>query len=261
MSQPTVARSPRIHFLDEVRGFDILLMVLFHGFYTVGWLLDLSIGRTLFLFFMPVEPFFAGIFIFICGISCYLSHSNWRRGALLALIAVGISLVMYVFMRDQMIWFGILHMLAVCILLFALLRPLLEKIPFWVGVVACIVLFTLTYPIPNYGDGLQHGVFGIRGLFTVALPESVTQNVWLYPLGFGRAPSPASDYFPVFPWLFCFLCGSFIGRLAKQQRFPQWMYRSHVPFFSWCGKHTLAIYILHQPIIYGVGLLLQMVLQ
>ena len=99
----------RIHFLDEVRGFDLILMVFFHGFYMLGWIYDVAFGRTLFQFFRPVQPLFAGLFIFICGISCYLSHSNARRGLILAGISVGISLFLYLFMRDEMIWFGILH--------------------------------------------------------------------------------------------------------------------------------------------------------
>lgn len=118
----------RIHFLDEVRGFDLILMVFFHGFYMLGWIYDVAFGRTLFQFFRPVQPLFAGLFIFICGISCYLSHSNARRGLILAGISVGISLFLYLFMRDEMIWFGILHFLAVSILLFAALRPLLSKV-------------------------------------------------------------------------------------------------------------------------------------
>ena len=119
----------RIHFLDEVRGFDLILMVFFHAFYVIGYLFKYSWGAWLFQFFNPAEPFFAGLFIFICGISCRLSHSNWKRGGLLALVAVGMSLFLYLFMREEMIWFGVLHFLAVSILLFALLRPLLDRIP------------------------------------------------------------------------------------------------------------------------------------
>ena len=100
-------------------------MVIYHVFYMAGWVFNLSWGRTLFLFFRPVAPFFAGIFVFLCGISCHLSHNNWKRGGMLALIAIGISLVMWLadflnLLPGQMIWFGILHFLATAILLFAL---------------------------------------------------------------------------------------------------------------------------------------------
>ena len=159
----------RIHFLDEVRGFDLILMVFFHGFYMLGWIYDVAFGRTLFQFFRPVQPLFAGLFIFICGISCYLSHSNARRGLILAGISVGISLFLYLFMRDEMIWFGILHFLAVSILLFAALRPLLSKVPPLAGIAVCAVLFLLTYHMSHELGSW----FGIKGLFTLPLPESL----------------------------------------------------------------------------------------
>ena len=243
-----LAEKRRIHFMDEVRGLDIILMVIFHAFYTSGWLLDWPLGQELFLFFSPVEPFFAGIFIFICGISCRLSHSNVRRGGLLLLVAVGISVFLWLFMREEMIWFGILHFLAVAILLFALARPLLDRIPPLAGILACAVLYLLTRWVPAY----QGGVFGIPGLFSFPVPAALQDCWWLYPLGLSDFSS--SDYFPILPWIFCFLAGSFAGVWAKAGRFPAWMYIRRVPFLSWLGKHTLLIYVLHQPVIYGLFL-------
>lgn len=255
-SSDAAVKSGRIHFLDEVRGLDILLMVVFHGFYTLGWLLDIPVGQELFLFFTPVEPFFAGLFIFICGISCYLSHSNWMRGLILLGISLVVSLVMAVFMPSQMIWFGILHLLAVLILLFALLRPVLEKIPPVVGLAVCAILLALCWHV-RFDEG---SFFGIPGVWTVDIPQSVVDNTWLYPLGLGKAPGDAADYFPLLPWVFCFLGGSFVGRWAKEGRFPAWMYRRRAGWLSWLGRHTLVIYVAHQPVIYGVGLAVQWVI-
>ncbi len=249
-AHPAPSGKKRIHFMDEVRGFDIILMVFFHAFFTIGYVFHVDWGRDLFLFFQPVEPFFAGIFIFICGISCRLSHSNWRRGGLLLLVAAGISVVLWFFMPSEMIWFGILHFLAVAILLFALLRPLLDRVPPLAGLLICAMLFLLTWWVPAYRDG----VFGIPGILSLPVPETLAECRWLYPLGLSYIP--ASDYFPLLPWIFCFLGGSFVGVWAGAGRFPQWMYARRVPFFSWIGKHTLAIYVLHQPAIYGICFLI-----
>lgn len=117
----------RIHFMDELRGLDILLMVVFHAAYVAGWIFEWEWGRRFFLFFKPVEPFFSGIFIFICGISCRLSRSNLKRGLMIGACALLISLTLWFFMPDQMIWFGILHFLSAAVLLFALFRPLLDR--------------------------------------------------------------------------------------------------------------------------------------
>ncbi len=236
----------RIHFMDEIRGFDLILMIFFHAFYVIGYLFDYGWGRTLFQFFNPVEPFFAGLFIFICGISCRLSHSNWKRGGLLLLVAVGMSVFLYLFLPDEMIWFGILHFLAVSILLFALLRPLLDKIPPWAGLAACALLLLLTWWVPVY----RGGMFGIKGLLSVPVPASLQENVFLYPLGLGDADG--ADYFPLLPWFFCFLAGGFTGVWAKKGRFPAFMYKSRLPWLSWLGRHTLVIYVLHQPVVFAL---------
>lgn len=236
----------RIHFMDEVRGGDILLMVFYHAFYTAGFIYGLTWGQKLLLFFMPSEAFFAGIFIFISGISSRLSHSNLRRGLGLLGVALGITLALWIFMPEEIIVFGILHFLAVSILLFAVLRPLLDRVPPWAGLAACALLMLATWWVPPYNGGM----FGIRGLLTVPVPECLSSRVWLFPLGFHFVDS--ADYFPLLPWVFCFLGGSFAGVWARQGRFPRWMYRRRAPFLSKVGKHTLWIYVLHQPVIYGV---------
>lgn len=236
----------RIHFLDEVRGFDLILMVFFHAFYVIGYLFKYSWGAWLFQFFNPAEPFFAGLFIFICGISCRLSHSNWKRGGLLALVAVGMSLFLYLFMREEMIWFGVLHFLAVSILLFALLRPLLDRIPPWAGLIGSALLLLLTWWVPVY----RGSMLGIKGLFGTDIPGWLVNIPALYPLGLGAGEG--ADYFPLLPWFFCFLGGSFVGVWAKQNRFPRWMYVSRLPWLSWLGRHTLVIYVLHQPVVFGL---------
>ena len=236
-----VPTSKRIHLIDEVRGADIILMVLFHSFYVAGWIFDLSWGRAVFSFFKPVESFFSGIFIFICGLSCWLSHNNVKRGLQIAAFAALISLTLWLVMPDQMIRFGILHFLAAAVLLFALCKPLLRHVPVIPGIIACAVLLLLTWHLP-VEDG---AFFGIKGLFEFHTPGIIIEQGWLYPLGLGLGYGV--DYFPIFPWIFCFLAGAFVGRWAKEGKFPAWTYKSRVPFFSWCGKHTLIIYLLHQP--------------
>ncbi|MGI6264673.1 MAG: heparan-alpha-glucosaminide N-acetyltransferase [Acutalibacteraceae bacterium] len=246
----------RICFLDEARGFDILLMIAYHAFYTAGWVLNLQTGKDLFRFFAPVEPFFAGVFIFICGVCCRLSRNNFKRGGLLALVAAGISLALWFFMPDNMIWFGVLHMLAVGILLFALLRPLLDKLPPWLGLALAVVLGVITWHVPGYNGAL----FGVPGIWSVPIPEWMRLNPWLYPLGLGQGTLHGTDYFPLLPWLFVFLAGCYVGVWAKAGKFPRWMSRSHVPFLAAIGRHSLIIYVVHQPVIYGVGWLILQVI-
>ena len=252
--------SRRIHFLDELRGLCVILMVFYHAFYTIGYIYDVAFCQTLFAFFSPAEPIFAGIFVFICGLCCNLSHNNLKRGLLLAAVAAALSLVLWFGIRSNLlhpssqIWFGVLHCLASCILLYVLLRPTIRFIPSWLGIILCTVLFVLCYHIPS-GEG---GYFGIRGLFTLATPSADVNNPFLY--AFGLCPvSIAGDYFPLLPWFFCFLTGSYVGTWHRS--FPKWMYRRHIPFFANTGKWALWIYLAHQPVIYGLCFLVSFLIQ
>jgi len=243
----------RIRFLDEVRGLCVVLMVAYHALYVLGYLFSVSFARWLFDFFTPIQPFFAGLFVVICGISCHLSHNNLKRGVLLAAFAACLSLVMWAAVKwnvlDQYsyIWFGVLHCLAACILLYVLFSPTLRLIPPWLGILINGILLFLCWHVP-YDSG---GYLGIHGLFRIPLPTFEANNPWLY--AFGLCPVyGASDYFPLIPWFFCFLIGTYIGVWAKNGKFPNTLYRSRIPFLSAVGRHALWIYALHQPIIYGI---------
>lgn len=242
-----MASRRRIVLLDELRGLCLLLMVAFHAFYTIGYTFDVSLFRRLFQVFSPAQPWFAGIFIFLCGICCNFSRSNLKRGLLLGGAAVLLSGVVWCAIWWRMlgpgneIWFGILHLLAVCILLYALLRPALNRLPAWLGVLLCGALFVLCYHIP-FDTG---GYFGLPGVFTVAVPAAPTDHPLLYPLGLCPI-SLCGDYFPLLPWVFCFLAGAFAGRW----RFPKGSYRSRFTLLGAMGRHSLLIYLLHQPVLY-----------
>jgi uncharacterized membrane protein len=73
------------------------------------------------------------------------------------------------------------------------------------------------------------------------------------PLGIYTSSFTSSDYFPLLPWAFIFLVGTFFGRFAAAEKFPKFTYQSHIPPLSFMGRHALIIYIVHQPIIAGVA--------
>ena len=112
-SEGSVKERPRIHTLDELRGFAVFCMIFFHAFYTIGFVFGQKWGVTLVDFFYPAEPYFAGLFIIISGIASNLSHSNLERGVKLALISLTVSIVsLMVLGQKGMIQFGILHFLS-----------------------------------------------------------------------------------------------------------------------------------------------------
>lgn len=244
--QKSKKSSKRICLLDELRGFAVFCMVFYHAFYTVGMLFGWTWGVQLMSFFSPAEPFFAGLFIFISGICSNLSHSNIDRGAKLFFIAFFVTVVTYFGVgNDNAIRFGILHMLSVAMMFFGVMAPLLKYIPLWVGFAVNAALFVLTLNV-------AYGTIGIPFLFSFALPVELYKTDFLYPLGFVYTGFRSSDYFPLFPWLFLFLSGTFFGRLASAKKFPKFTYKKHVPFFAFLGRHALIIYLAHQPLIFGI---------
>lgn len=249
MPESGSARSGRIYLMDELRGFAVFCMVFYHGFYTIGYLFGSDVGVYYFNFFMPVEPLFAGLFMFISGIASNLSHSNLSRGLKLLALALGVTLVTAVFLPDDIITFGILHFLSVCMILFGLLKPAADRYPFsWVPILVCAALYSLT-------RGLPLGYLGLSPALGTPMPQALYSLGWLSPLGFPGGSFRSADYFPLLPWIFVFAAGTFVGKLAKAGKFPELAYRSQVPVLSWFGRHALVLYLVHQPVIYGVCLL------
>jgi uncharacterized membrane protein len=240
----TAPARPRIHTMDELRGFAVLCMVFYHAFYTMAFLFNIPLGRTLLLFFEPAEPYFAGLFIVISGISSQLSHSNLVRGVKLFAVALVISAATLLVVPQEGIRFGILHFLAVCMILFGLLQPFFKRIPLLLGLACAALLCVLTW---NLGEGF----FGFPGGWKVPVPGPPYGLQFFYPNPALRGIPYSADYFPLLPWIFVFLGGTFLGRYAAKGLFPKMMYVRRVPALSFLGRHALAVYVLHQPLIYA----------
>lgn len=232
--------------MDELRGLCVCLMIAHHALFTLGYLFGVGWAMWLFDTLAWFSPFFAGVFILLCGVSCHLSHSNLRRGLRLLLIAVGMTVVLLIVMPGEVIWFGVLHFLAVALLIYAGLHRPLDRVPARWALPLCAVLFCLFWHMPPK----EGGYVGLFSLVLWRVPESLQAKAWLAPLGLGSFVS--ADYFPLFPWLFCFLAGTVLGRAVKSGRVPAALYRRRVPALAFVGRNALWLYLLHQPVIYGL---------
>lgn len=242
MEQPV---RQRIHLMDEIRGFSIIMMVIYHAAYDIVAIFGVDFP----LFYHPVirflEPLFAGLFIFVSGMSSRLSRSNLKRGTICFGLGMLITLTTFIAMPEELIVFGILHLLGISMILFALLRPALDRIPVPVGFAVFFALGIVTL-------GFPYGYLGIKGLLSAALPGAWYTTSYLFPLGLIGSGFHSADYFSIVPWLFFFLSGSYAGIPLKEHKFPEVFYTLHSRFFAATGKHTLIIYMLHQPILYGL---------
>lgn len=248
-----ISRKGRIHLMDEIRGLCVLLMIFYHAFYTMSMLFHWDLGTKLLVFFSPAEPFFAGLFILISGISSQLSHSNLIRGLKLLGVALALTLVTYFIIPSELIVFGILHMLSICMIVFGLGQKLWDKIPLILGLAVCAVLFLITMPVSD-------GYLGLPGTLAWKIPAGWYEFGWLFPLGIHRADFFSADYFPLFPWLFLFFCGTYFGRWARNGKFPDFTYRLRFTSLSWMGRHALVLYLIHQPLIFGACTLISWII-
>jgi len=247
MPETTTAPRPRYALLDELRGLAIVLMVIYHALYLLAFVFGSGAGRRLFDLMGPVQPGIAGTFILLCGICCRFSRSNLKRGlrtAGAAAVVTLATLAMSFFGVDEVIWFGVLHFLACAMLLFALAQKLPEKLPGRLPPLPQVIVFAALFLV-----------------FSFWRPFPRTDFFPLYALGFPSYTLRSADYFPLIPWLFLFMTGTALGRYGTQGRFPGWMEKPRVPPLAWLGRHSLLIYLLHQPALFGVFGLLEILLR
>ena len=134
-----------------------------------------------------------------------------------------------------------LHLNAAAVLLSWALRPLLEKCPAGLGLAVSALLFVLTNQVPQ-------GYLGFETLRLCALPKAWYSPNWFW-LGLPDLTKfYSADYFPLIPWLFLFWCGLFLARLWRPR--AGLAPRGLRPL-ALVGRHTLLVYMLHQPVLYG----------
>ena len=224
----------RIELLDAWRSLCIFTMVVYH------LLVDLSLfgvlpgSITAEPIMLTVRDAGAMSFIFISGISSAFSGNNIRRGIVIS--AAGLAVVLATYAIGYPVRFGILQCLGVCKLLFGAAQSRLQKIS---------GIWTLT-------------VYIILFFLTMYLTQSVmAESEWLFPFGFKYAGFYSADYFPLFPWCFAFLAGTWVGqRISERSDSLPRLYASVPRALTWPGRHSLIIYLLHQPVLYGACRLL-----
>lgn len=227
-------KNKRIWELDAFRGLCVVGMVLVHLIYDLVELYRL-VDWTYPAAFSFVKQWGGVLFLLVSGICVTLGSRPVKRGIavfLCGMVCTAVTAGMYLLGisgRAIIIWFGILHCLGVCMLLW----PLMKKLPTW--------------------------SLGILGL-TMILMGLWLRNVrvgfdFLSPLGLFSSRFTSSDYFPLLPNLGWFLLGAVLGRTAYRKKttlLPRVSPRNVlVRALSWCGRQSLFIYLLHQPVLAG----------
>ena len=183
------------------------------------------------------------VFILLSGFCLPLGHHPFRRGAVVFGAGALVTAVTLLFLPEDVVWFGVLTLLGSSMLLTAALDPLLRRVPPAVGVAVSALLFWATYPTMNGFWNLPGG--------RLALPQALYVSYPTAYLGFMPKSFFSTDYFPLLPWLFLFWAGYFLHHLVGRGRLAP-LRRSVCPPLGWMGRHSLVLYLLHQPVILGV---------
>lgn len=238
LSGPQTIKRPRLPIIDIARGIAIIAMVIYH----LSW--DLAFYR-----FIPVDvsydPGWVAFartilfsFMFLVGVGLVLGHGEgirwkafWRRWIFVAIGSLLITLGTWIAFPGSFVYFGVLHAIAVSMLL---ALPFLFA-PIWLTalVSAAVIGLHFAYVDPAFN----------------AVPLS-----WI---GFWEVPPLTNDLVPLFPWFGVVLAGVTVTRLVRgtavEEKLAAIQPKNVVArVLAWMGRWSLVIYLVHQPLLLAV---------
>ncbi len=239
-------KGARLHLIDSLRGIAVLSMVIYHFVWDLYNLAGIKWGSFSSTSNFIWQQSICWTFILISGFCFNLSRHPLKNALLTLAGGVAVTVVTVTVMPEAAIYFGVLIFHGSAMLLLFPVRRLLNKIPYYVGIIISFLLFLFTYSI---NDGSL--AFG-----RLLLPASLYKNMFTAFWGFPHRGFSSADYFSFFPWVFLFLTGFFICSLIKKQKeTPKFLYFK-IPVFEFIGRRALIIYLAHQPLLYALTLLI-----
>ena len=161
-----------------------------------------------------------------------------------------VSLVTCILMPENRILFGILTCIGSCVLLMIPAEKLLRRIPAGIGAAAAFAIFVLL-------RNCNRGTLGFEKLVLADLPDALYRSNLTAYLGFPHGSFFSTDYFSLFPWFFLFITGYFLFRITTAKGWNEKLFsRGQFPLLNRIGRHSLLVYLLHQPVLYGLGILI-----
>lgn len=226
--------------LDTLRGVTILSMIAYHACWDLVYIFGLDWpwyhGTLAYLWQQSI----CWTFILLSGYCWPLGRRHLRRGLMAFGGGVLVSAVTMVMMPEDSVFCGVLTLLGTATLLTIPLEPLLRRVPARAGLAGSFLLFLLLRDV-------NAGYLGFEGVRLLALPGWLYRNLFTACLGFPPAWFRSTDYFSLFPWMFLFLTGYFLFQLRREETAAL-----RLPVVSAMGRHSLAVYLAHQPLVYGL---------
>jgi len=231
--------------IDLLRGLAVVMMIVFHFIFDINYfdIATINVGSGFWRFFAILT---ASLFLFIVGISLTISGAHAaavltrrefilkyvKRGLFIMALGAGLTVGTWVLVPDAVIVFGILHLIGFSVIL----APIFLRF-IWGNLLAGILLIVAGW-IRIFREG----------------------PYWLLWLGMHPPDFASLDYTPLVPWLGVVLLGIFSGKVL----YPKGLRRFRLsdmnfflrPAMEFLGRHSLLIYLLHQPVILLVLLLI-----
>ncbi len=243
----------RYYLIDSLRAIALINMLFFHLLYDLY-----SLGVIDWFYSVPMKIWQQAIcisFIFISGFSFQLGRKQWKRGLIVlggaSILFIATLLIELLIAEGFLVSYGVLCFMGSAMLITVPLDLLFKRIKYvhWVGFFVSLILFVLLKNI-NYGTI-------VFGLFEV--PEVLYQNYITAYFGFPHNGFFSSDYFAILPWIFLYLTGYFAFSIAKQLNLLRFLLKPRIKPLEFLGRHTLIIYILHQPMIFPIAFLISLI--
>jgi uncharacterized membrane protein len=217
--------------IDILRSMALIMMMIHHIVFDL-WYVGLSTIHPFTGFMWYWQKATLSLFLLLVGItySLYAPKYNWkklvikqiRRCITIGACALGITAVTMVFIPLQPIYFGVLH----CIALSMLILPFMHNR--WIAT-TMIMVIGISYTLAKNALPYTHNYFS---------------PFHLYNSGFSSL-----DYVPLIPWLAAIIAGSIIGTYILP--FIQQTVRTESRLqrvYLWPGRNTLFVYLVHQPV-------------
>ena len=236
----------RLGGLDTIRGITLLSMILYHTCWDLAFLFGKKIPGYTGSGGYVWQQSICWMFILLSGFCWSLGHHHLRRGLLVFGSGMFITIVTLLAMPESRVVFGILTLIGSCMLLLIPMEKFLLKIRTEAGLAGSFLLFLFL-------RNVNEGYFGFEGWNILKLREVFYRNLLTAYLGFPQSDFFSTDYFSLLPWFFLFLAGFYLYQLVQKKDMMGKLFSWRAPVLDVIGKHSLLIYLLHQPLVFGVS--------
>lgn len=242
-------KAGRLAGLDTIRGITLLSMMLYHTCWDLVFLFGKKIPGYNGLGGYVWQQSICWTFILLAGFCWSLGSHHLKRGLIVFGSGILITFVTSLVMPESRVIFGVLTLIGSCMLLLIPMEKLLLKLRAEIGLAGSFLLFLLF-------RNVNTGYLGSGNWNILKLPDGFYENLFTTYLGFPQKGFFSADYFSLLPWFFLFLTGFYLYQLVQKNHMMEKLFSWRVPGFDVIGRHSLLIYLLHQPAVFGISWML-----